>query len=149
MTASPKGCGVLEHEETCLCDVIIGKPVPIMPNFHLDYWGIRTAMEVGDYSIPFDAPKFADLMHKLVVASDILTERERLLAEGRDSEVSNTQLSMHGNAKMPFEARQFVKNCVDKKWVYRDIIDEVQARFKVSITKSYISKKRYMFKGIL
>ncbi len=149
MTASPEGCGTIEHDETCLCDVIITQPVPIMKDFHLDFWGIRTAMQVGDYSIPFDAPKFADLMHKLVVASDILAERNRLLAEGRDSDVAQPQLAMHGNAKMPFEARQFVKDCVDNKWVYRDIIDEVQTRFKVSITKSYISKKRYMFKGIL
>ena len=149
MTASPEGCGVMEHEETCLCDVIIDKPVEIMPNFHLDYWGIRTAMDVGDYSIPFDAPKFVDMMHKFTVAFDILTERQRQLDEAEQQVTGSMPLTMHGNAKMPFEARQFVKNCVDKKWNYSDIIHGVEKRFGVTISKSYISKKRYMFDGIL
>jgi hypothetical protein len=149
MTASPEGCGVIDHIETCLCDVIIDKPVPIMQNFHLDYWGIRTAMDVGDYSIPFDAPKFADLMHKMCVASDILAERERMLQDAETVRMGAPQLSMHGNAKMSFEARQYVKNCVDNKMNYSDIIHGVEKRFGVSISKSYISKKRYIFKGIL
>lgn len=147
MTASPEGCGIDEHDVTCLCDVIIDKPVEIMKDFHLDYWGIRTAMDVGDYSIPFDAPKFADLMHKMCIASDILTERQRLIEEAET--VGAPSLSMHGNAKMPFEARQYVKNCVDNRDNYSDIIHGVEKRFGVTISKSYISKKRYMFKGIL
>ena len=144
---SPEGCGVIEHVPECLCDVIIDKPVEIMENFHLDYWGIRTAMKVGDYSIPFDGAKFADMMHKFCVASDILAERERRAQAGIYD--NGQQLSMHGNAKMSFEARQFVKNCVDNKQKYADIIRQVQETFGVSITKSYISKKRYMFDGIL
>ena len=36
MTASPKGCGVLEHDEECLCDVIITKPTEVKVRIPFD-----------------------------------------------------------------------------------------------------------------
>lgn len=36
MTASPQGCGVLEHPEECLCDVIITKPTEFKSRIPFD-----------------------------------------------------------------------------------------------------------------
>lgn len=36
MTASPKGCGVLEHHEECLCDVVITKPTEVTVRIPFD-----------------------------------------------------------------------------------------------------------------
>ena len=62
-------CGIEEHPEECLCDVIIVAPVEIMPEVN-DLWMMRETAEYFDYSLPWTPDKLLDLFEKVVELHD-------------------------------------------------------------------------------
>ena len=57
------GCGVLEHDEDCLCDVIITDPVSIDVGLR-DNWALHAVAKYFDMSVPFSAEDFGFLLEK-------------------------------------------------------------------------------------
>lgn len=62
-------CGIEEHPEDCLCDVIITTPVEIMPEIN-DLWMFQETAEYFDYSVPWTPDKLLDLMERIVTLHD-------------------------------------------------------------------------------
>jgi len=62
-------CGIEDHEDGCLCDVIITAPVTIMPEVS-DLWMLQEVAEYFDYSIPWTPDKLLDLFERLLILHD-------------------------------------------------------------------------------
>lgn len=66
MTASPEGCGVLEHAESCLCDVVITKPLLPLEDCMTDairsMWMADVMCEVRGYCQPWTNEKILDFL---------------------------------------------------------------------------------------
>lgn len=56
-------CGVIDHPDTCLCDVHITKPVDIQTSLE-DNWVLSMVADYLDLSWPWDADKLGLLMEK-------------------------------------------------------------------------------------
>lgn len=56
-------CGVLEHDEDCLCDVIISEPVSIDVGLR-DNWALLAVAKYFDMSLPFSPDDFGFLLEK-------------------------------------------------------------------------------------
>lgn len=74
MVASPIGCGVEDHAESCLCDVVITKPTTFAMGFSdLKFYDYISA-KVG-FASPFTGESLADFMTKYL---DVFAEIDRL-----------------------------------------------------------------------
>lgn len=63
-------CGVLEHDESCLCDVVLpDKPTPIVTSL-MDNWVLGMVAKYFDLSYPWDSDKLGFLMEKASVFLD-------------------------------------------------------------------------------
>lgn len=86
------GCGVAEHDESCLCDVVIVKPLPPLKECFRDaveeMWMGRELCELKDYCAPWtrektlsyleDLKTFYDEYHHNPVATQLSSEDETL-----------------------------------------------------------------------
>ena len=70
------GCGVAEHDESCLCDVHIKEPVRLMStrNFVKDMRYGPTIVEMFGFSAPWDKDSMLDYFEKLCFAHDSLSK---------------------------------------------------------------------------
>lgn len=77
MVASPKGCGVREHDISCLCDVIVKEPTEFKLGLsdleHYDY----IAEKVG-FCRPFTPDSVVDFMEKYIGAFDEIARIKKL-----------------------------------------------------------------------
>lgn len=83
MSVGPVGCGVLEHADTCLCDVVIARPLPplteCMRNFTEDVGMASEVAKFRGHSVPWtndtildyllDVQKFWDAWNNVVTES--------------------------------------------------------------------------------
>lgn len=56
-------CGVAEHDDDCLCDVIITQPVSTLKGLQ-DNWALMAVAKYFDMSVPFSAEDFGFLLEK-------------------------------------------------------------------------------------
>lgn len=70
MTATPEGCGVLEHDTECLCDVVIPHPTGWVGDAIQDMWMGLEIAQMKDYRMPWEDHTIIDYLESLAFAKD-------------------------------------------------------------------------------
>lgn len=70
MTASPAGCGVIEHDIECLCDVVIPHPTGWVGDAIQDMWMGQEIARLKDYRMPWEDATIIDYLESLAFAKD-------------------------------------------------------------------------------
>lgn len=144
MTASPEGCGVLEHDESCLCDVHITNPtstkviIPyqIVNGVALAHYGNWDGSLVHWFEL---MDKAWTAIHRFRSNQLIYTEGGRLVVrEGEAVHDSRGQFSR----SIPDEAYAYLVRRISEGGQPTPIRNELIERFGVTINKSYVTKLR-------
>lgn len=70
MTMQPYGCGVIEHDPACLCDVHIPHPTGWVDDAIQDMWMGQEIARLMDYRMPWEEPTIVHYLESLVYAKD-------------------------------------------------------------------------------
>lgn len=141
MTASPEGCGVLEHIETCLCDVII----PDEPNDN--YLAIPYEYTNGE-AIAYFGKWDGSIAHWLE-----LLDKGRTGLWERRNELIMIQRDEEGNFKqtLPDDVYEYLVDGIRAGKQPTPLRQEIIDRFDHTIHKSYVTKlkQRLQKRGLL
>jgi hypothetical protein len=156
MVASPEGCGVFDHDETCLCDVVITKPtefVCVLPNDleHGKYIAELIGWDGKDIVAFFEAyTKGMDAIRKAYergfspdeAAGHIIGQRK--LKEGRQN-----GYYMFVPKNIPWEVYDYLREQVKLGVQPSPLVKAIEEKFGITIHKSYVSKtkKRMIQRG--
>lgn len=151
MVASPIGCGVEEHAESCLCDVVITKPT----TFALGISDLKFYDYIADklnFASPYTTESLADFMTKYLAVFAEIAKRERLESKARSGLVQpiTEEHPFHrvNNKNTKLNEEQF-------EWLKEQIVSgggpTATARLMfevhgVTINKSYVNKLRMRMK---
>lgn len=64
------GCGVIDHDTMCLCDVVIPHPTGWVDDAIQDMWMGQEIAKIMDYKMPWEDCDILDYLNDLVVAKD-------------------------------------------------------------------------------
>lgn len=86
---SPIGCGVLEHDESCLCDVIITNPLPPLQECFRDaieesFMGSRIC-KIRGYSAPWTSAKMLDYFEDMTMFWDAFHTEQKVFTTDVDT----------------------------------------------------------------
>lgn len=128
------GCGVADHDDDCLCDVVVDKPTPIGVSFPHD---ITFANVICEH-MGFDAPyKTADVLQALQMCA----RAKDMLSSQRD------EYNWRDNQKVPYDARDFMREAAESGMRNKEVRRLVMEGWGVEISPAYISKRRYLYTG--
>lgn len=123
------GCGWTDHDEACLCDVVIDDTLQeVRVTIPYDYAAgpyIVRAMELG---VPWTSGDLASFLDAIALAHDTLEEQNR---EKKAQLRQSTVASLTAMKDMIREGKQPTQ-----------IVGAIKARFDVDITRSYVCKTR-------
>jgi hypothetical protein len=128
------GCGDKSHDEDCLCDVHIKEPVPIRVSFPHDITFASVIAEHMGYEAPYTTSQVLEIMQMAARAKDLLSNPLAHLVWREDS-------------KVPYEAREYMREAAEAGIRNRDVIKTVQEHWGVTVSQAYISKRRYLYTG--
>lgn len=120
MTASPSGCGVLEHAESCLCDVVITKPLPPLEACMTDairsMWMADVMCEVRGYCQPWTNEKILDFLVDMERFYDAWHETNHHVGTATQlSQVAPLQIETGMNKLQEWlEIRTTIATCMNK-----------------------------------
>ena len=134
MTASPEGCGVLDHISTCLCDVII--PHTIDDNYARIPYGHINGEAIAHFG-KWDGTivHWLELVDKANVG--LYERRNDLVLEHRRNEQTGQIFRT-----MPDEIYEYLVDGIRVGKQPTPLKNEIQARFDYTISKSYVTKLR-------
>lgn len=145
MVASPLGCGVLEHDETCLCDVLVKKSSPIVCRIpddleHGKYIAELINWDYKDLSVFFEAyTKGMDAIRKAYERGMTPDEAAGKI-RGRRKRKSNYS---HFVPKfLTWDVYNYIRERVVAGCGPSALVREVQEQFNVTIHKSYVTKTK-------
>ena len=134
MTASPEGCGVLEHISTCLCDVVI-------PHTIDDTYAPIPKGHINGEAIAFFGKWDGSIVHWLELVDKaqvgLYERRNELVLEQRRNKTTG-----HILRTMPDEIYEYLVDGIRLGKQPTPLRDEIQARFDYTISKSYVTKLR-------
>lgn len=135
MTQSPQGCGVLEHEETCLCDVVITKPTTTCVRIP---YGITNGEAIAHFG-KWDGTLYH--WFKLMEFSYQAIHRFRL--DELESQTDQRQFAT-GKFKrtLPDDVYAFLVEGIRQGIQPTPLRNNITERFGVTINKSYVTKLR-------
>lgn len=144
MALSPEGCGVLEHEVTCLCDVHITKPTStqvIIP------YQIVNGVALAHYG-KWDGSlvHWFELMDKAWTAIHRFRDNQLIYTDGgrlavREGEAVHDTRGQFSRT-IPDEAYAYLVKRISEGGQPTPIRSELIERFGVTINKSYVTKLR-------
>lgn len=135
MTASPEGCGVLEHIETCLCDVII--PEPTSDN----YLAVPYEYENGE-AIAYFGKWDGTLAHWL----ELLDTARTGLWKRRNQMALERHESGRIKRTLPDEVFEYLVDGIRENKQPTPLRQEIIDKFGVTIHKSYVTTLRKRLK---
>jgi len=122
------GCGVAEHPEECLCDVIITKPTKTVVGA-LDFYGASIIIEKLGISHPWTSADLADFLE--------------LLGKGHAAVTAmNNGMSERGPKKFSIESDAFMKSLIIDGLEPSPIVRLVKKTHGVDMTVSHVSYTR-------
>lgn len=137
MVAQPLGCGVTEHDESCLCDVVITKPTETKVCIPYDMVNGPAIAYYGDWDGTllhwFEISRKAwDAIHLFRIRPDIPP-------------------TGHFARKLPNEVYDYIVDGIRQGKQPTPLKNEVQQMFDVTINKSYVThlRKRLQKRGEL
>lgn len=138
MTASPKGCGVIEHEETCLCDVNIDnvKPWKVAVTIPYDYFGGIEICEKFNLGVPWTGADLATFFEQL---SNL---RKHIDKNGKVNSYPNAGPRQRKIKKLTLEQLEDLKSWIREGIQPTPCTRLMQDTYGVSITRSYVTKMR-------
>lgn len=128
------GCGQAEHDEDCLCDVVIKQPVSIGVSFPHDITFATLICEHMGFEAPYKPNDVLDALSMCARAKDMLSDPRH-------------ELQWRDNQKVPHDARQFMRECAEAGMRNKDVRAAVFAEWGVEVSPAYISKRRYLYTG--
>lgn len=152
MVASPLGCGIREHEESCLCDVIVNTPTEIRCRIPDDLEHGKYVAELINWDYK-DLSVFFEAYNKGMEAIRKAHERGMTMDEaagnirGRRRRKSNYSHFVPKN--IPWEVYDYLRQQVRLGVQPTALVNAIKEEFNISIHKSYVSKtkKRMIERG--
>lgn len=152
MVASPRGCGVWEHDETCLCDVVITKPTQFVCAIPDDLVHGRYIADL----IEWDGEDLVAFLEAYTKGWDAIRKAyERGMTPdeaaghitGRRRRMSNYAQFVPKN--IPYEVYDYLREQVKIGTQPSPLVKSIQEKFGITIHKSYVSKtkKRMIERG--
>lgn len=134
MTLGPAGCGVEEHPESCLCDVVITNPTPVSARIPFDYEYGSAIAQYGKWD--------GTLVHWFEIYD---TARKALLAYRANGQRYNFE------RRMPDEAYEFLVQGIRDGVSNTPLKNALYDKYQVTIDRSYVThlRKRLTRKGLL
>lgn len=136
MTKQPEGCGVEEHHEHCLCDVVIKEP---------------TVTKVG---IPYGVPHGEGIAHFgkwdgtlghwfeiASIAYDAIHKLHNPEPQPGNYD-NNPSVATRFKRKLPDDVYDYLVDGINRGIQPTPLRDEIQEKFGVTIHKSYVTKLR-------
>jgi hypothetical protein len=145
MVASPEGCGVWEHDETCLCDVVISKPTKFVCTIPDDLEHGKLIAELINWDGE-DLVAFFEAYTKGMDAIRSAYERGMTPDEaagkikGRRRRMSNYKQFVPKN--IPYEVYDYLREQVRLGIQPTPLVKAIQDKFNVTIHKSYVTKTK-------
>lgn len=140
MTASPEGCGVLEHNQLCLCDVIIPETTSD------DYLAIP-----WDYTNGEAIASFGKWDGSLAHWFELLHIARTGLAKFKTEEIMEQRNHDFIFTKLPDDVYKYLVQGIRDGKQPTPLRQEIVDRFQYTISKSYVTKLRQRLerKGLL
>lgn len=140
MTKGPEGCGVEEHPEHCLCDVVITTPTETKVGIpygvphgegiaHYGKWDGTLEHWFQIASIAYDA------IHKFHHPEPVKPDYD-----------NNPSVATRFKRKLPDDVYDYIVEGIDRGIQPTALRNEIQEKFGVTIHKSYVSKLKHRLK---
>jgi hypothetical protein len=135
MTASPEGCGVVAHDELCLCDVKITNPTTTTVNIP---YGITNGEAIAHYG-KWDGT----LYHWFKLMEFSYREIHKFRLDEEESTMDKRQFAT-GRFKrtLPDDVYEFLVEGIRQGVQPTPLKNNIAERFGVTINKSYVTKLR-------
>lgn len=133
MTRSPEGCGVIEHVETCLCDVVITHPTTTCVRIP---YGITNGEAIAHYG-KWDGT----LYHWFKLMNFSYREIHAYRLEQMENEMDKRPLAT-GRFKrtLPDDVYAYLVEGIRQGVQPTPLRDSIAEKFSVTINKSYVTK---------
>jgi hypothetical protein len=145
VVASPLGCGIREHDETCLCDVIVKNPTPIRCRIpddleHGKYIAELINWDYKDLGVFFEAyTKGMDAIRKAYERGMTMDEAAGNI-RGRRKRKSNYNHFVPKN--IPWGVYDYLREQVRLGVGPTPLVNAIKEKFNVTIHKSYVTKTK-------
>lgn len=146
MTKGPEGCGVLEHAEECLCDVVITNPTKTQLSVPHDMLHGSYIAEKSGWSAPFTREKLADFFDTYMDVFNQLWRAERaqeLICRGTLAMEDGKYVVKSGfGATYPEEVFEYIKKRIQEHARGRLVADEIWRKYGYNIGHTTVYKIR-------
>lgn len=132
MTASPEGCGVPEHPETCLCDVVIPKSTEIRVTIPYDMVNGEALAHFGKWD--------GTLLHWFELSDKAWPVIKKMRAGQSITQTQNPAGSF--KRTLPDDVHAYLVQGIRDGKQPSPLRQEIIDRFNYTINKSYVTKLR-------
>ena len=150
MTKSPKGCGVIEHPDNCLCDVRIQVPLPIKVTIPSDLQHGEFVANLIEFSPPYTSEELARFLSEWDRGMRLLRNEShvQLLISRNCIEKTGdgSFVTRKGNTKLTDGQFIWLKDRIREGVGPTKLVRLMREEHGATIHKSYVSKLRNRMK---
>lgn len=137
MTLGPEGCGILEHDEECLCDVVITNPTTTCVTIP---YGITNGEAIAHYG-RWDGT----LYHWFKLMEFSYQEIHKFRTEENEKTINKQHMALERGRfrrTLPDDVYEFLVEGIRQNIQPTPLKNSISERFGVTINKSYVTKLR-------
>lgn len=150
MTKSPKGCGVIEHPDNCLCDVRIQVPLPIAVTIPSDLQHGEFVANLIEFSPPYTSEELARFLSEWDRGMRLIQNERSLQLSISRNHIEKTGdgsfITRKGNIKLTDGQFIWLKDRIREGVGPTELVRLMQEEHGVTINKSYVPKLRKRMK---
>lgn len=130
-------CGVAEHDEDCLCDVVVTEPVQIMDNWIRDSWMASKIVQYAGLSAPYSNEDILTLLSTQVAMRDEMQRQAQTKEQQR-----RAARIRHDARKTLFTKEQMeeVRQLLASGMNTTQVRVHCKVKWDIDLKKSYASK---------